>query len=133
MTISTMRGWGERRNKEGHRANFLDANRDEILADCKNVGIPATANKWDMDRTSLNNLLSRWRMAGYEVPNTRRYSKQIVIQEDRSLTIPKDMGCAKATKFLGRQSHCITLDKNREIDIENSCPFEECLMYKGDE
>jgi hypothetical protein len=129
MTISAMRGWGERRNKEGRRADFVDANRDEILVDCEKIGFLVTAEKWDMNETNLKALINRWRAAGYEVPETRKYAKA-VLQEERTQFMPKDVGCGKATKFLGRQSHCITLDKNHEIDTENSCPFEECWMEK---
>lgn len=41
-------------------------------------------------------------------------------------------GCSNASKHLGRQAYCLTINRNLEIDQENSCPFDDCQYVEKD-
>lgn len=112
--IPTIAGWGKRHGEKGKRADFADANREAILADCQKMWLNAVEEKWHMGRLTIKGLINRWRMAGYEIPELRSHANLNLVQVARSLYTPKDMGCKKATNFLGTQSHCL------------ECPFDDC-------
>lgn len=110
--------------------NFYDIHREEIIYDKITLGWKVTCKKWKIGVTKLYYILTRWKEEGYNVPlrNQRKWSS-IKKKSENEYYAYEDNGCDIATKYLGRQSHCLSL-KDREIDMDNSCPFPECVHMK---